>query len=159
MKKEKKEDSFIKQPYYKGGDKALSNFINQNLIYPESSKANKIEGDVHIRIDINHKGAVIDAKIIGGLDDACNEEALRVVKLLKYEVPKTPRHIKVTFHKNLRIHFHIQSAQLPVHPNNDSTEHIQQVQNHYNIIITPTPVNTAPKKPAPTTYQYVIKLS
>ena len=38
MKKERKEDSFIKQPYYKGGDKMLNTFINENLKYPEISK-------------------------------------------------------------------------------------------------------------------------
>ena len=62
MKKERKDDSFLKQAYYKGGDTALKEFISQNLKYPESSKKNKIEGDVHIRMDISHKGFVIDTK-------------------------------------------------------------------------------------------------
>ncbi len=38
MKKERKDDSFLKQAYYKGGDTALKEFISQNLKYPESSK-------------------------------------------------------------------------------------------------------------------------
>ncbi|MBC7884939.1 MAG: TonB family protein [Saprospiraceae bacterium] len=115
MKKERKENSFIKQPYYKGGDKALKEFINTHILYPKISEINKIEGDVQIRYDINHKGDVTDTKIIWGLDDGCNEEAIRVVKLLKFIVPKTPRHLKVTFHKNMRIHFSLNKVHvLPI---------------------------------------------
>ena len=40
MKKERKDDSFLKQAYYKGGDTALKEFISQNLKYPESYKKN-----------------------------------------------------------------------------------------------------------------------
>jgi protein TonB len=47
---------------------------------------------------------------VGGLDDACNNEAIRVVKLLKFVVPKNPRHLKITFHKNITIHFRIQET-------------------------------------------------
>ena len=65
MKKERKEDSFIKQPYFNGGDKALKDFINSNLVYPELARINKVEGDVNIRYEINHKGDVTEVKIIG----------------------------------------------------------------------------------------------
>ena len=129
MKKERKDDSFIKQAYYKGGDTALKEFISQNLIYPEISKKNKIEGDVHIRMDISHKGHVIDTKIIAGLDDACNEEAIRVVKLLQYTVPKSPRHLKITHHKNIRIHFRLNQPQAIQNSENQNTSApAQQIQ-------------------------------
>jgi protein TonB len=107
MKKEKKEDQFIKQPFYKGGNKALQEFIASQLKYPPTSLKNKVEGDVHIRYAINHKGIVTDTHIIGGLDDACNDEAARVVSLLRFEVPKTPRNMRVIFHKTIRIHFRL----------------------------------------------------
>jgi TonB family protein len=157
MKKERKEDSFIKQPYYKGGDKMLNTFISENLKYPEISKNKRIEGDVHIRFDINHKGDVIDCKIIGGLDDACNDEALRVVKLLKYIVPKTPRHLKVTFHKNIRIHFNLNQPEI-VPPTQEMLQPsvTNGMQMHY--VIVKTPATTEPiQKPKPViTYSYVI---
>lgn len=158
MKKERKDDSFIKQPYYKGGDKALSEFINQNLKYPEISKTNKIEGDVHLRFDINHKGDVIDVKIIGGLDDACNEEAIRVVKLLKYIVPKTPRHLKVTFHKNIRIHFLLHNTSIQVESPTHQISNSVVSKNQYNIILTPSKPEVESEAATPKTYQYVIKI-
>lgn len=157
MKKERKDDSFIKQPYYPGGDKALGVFIIQNLKYPEISKANKVEGDVHLKIDINHKGDVIDVKIIGGLDIACNEEAIRVVKILKYIVPKTPRNLKVTFHKNIRIHFNIENTPYSIDSNLPSNNVVQSVHYNYNVIEKPVKSDVDTKEKIPTTYQYVVK--
>lgn len=155
MKKERKDDSFLKQAYYKGGDTALKEFISQNLKYPESSKKNKIEGDVHIRMDISHKGLVIDTKIIVGLDDACNEEAIRVVKLLQYIVPKSPRRLKVTYHKSIRIHFRLSQPHQSQNPEN---QHIsspsQQIQ--YTIISQKPSQDIQPASPV--TYQYSIKI-
>jgi protein TonB len=110
MKKEKREDSFIKQPYYEGGDKAMAEFIASNLKYPTKSVESKIEGSVYLRYDIDIKGKVIEAKVISGLDRYCNEEAIRVVKLLQFKVPKNPRNLRITFHKNIRIHFKIHEA-------------------------------------------------
>ena len=158
MKKERKEDSFIRQPYYKGGDKALSAFVSANLQYPIQSREHKIEGDVHIRYDINHKGDVIETKIIGGLDDLCNEEAVRVVKMLKFIVPKTPRHLKVTFHKNIRIHFHLHEILQPaisideshkMEPNDDAPSFRYTFVND---VIAPT------TRPNPVSYNYVVKI-
>ena len=159
MKKERREDSFIKQPYYKGGDQALREFINMHLRYPALSQANKVEGDVHIRYDINHKGDVIDTKIIGGLDDLCNEEAIRVVKMLKFIVPKTPRHLKVTFHKNIRIHFHIHETKVqttnPIH--SQSLPSTQGMQINYTVVTTQVK-STVEKGNSITSYNYVVRI-
>lgn len=159
MKKERKEDSFIKQPFYKGGDKSLKDFIQEHLKYPALSQANKVEGDVHIRYDINHKGEVTDTKIIGGLDELCNEEAIRVVKMLKFIVPKTPRHLKVTFHKNIRIHFHIHEMKTiqtkPVKTPEITTN--QDVQISYTIVKNQTkPV--VESENIPLSYNYVVRI-
>lgn len=159
MKKERKEESFIKQPYYKGGEKALREFVSLQLRYPEISKLNKIEGDVHIKYDINYKGEVTDTKIIGGLDEACNEEAARVVKLLKFIVPKTPRHLKVTFHKTIRIHFHLNEVQsAPLTEDKKQAEHVNtEMQINYTINYTPVVLNGAPPAKQ-VNYNYVIRL-
>ena len=104
MAKEKKDKHFIKQPVYVGGPKALKKFIGENIKYPKAAAENNIEGTVVVRYTINHKGVVIEGKVISGIGHGCNEEAKRLVKLLKFEVPKH-RGIKVKFHKNIKIHF------------------------------------------------------
>ena len=161
MKKERKEDSFIKQPYFNGGEKAMKDFVNTHLVYPELARINNIEGDVSIRYEINHKGDVTDVKVIGGLDEVCNEEAMRVVKLLKFIVPKTPRGFKVTFHKNIRIHFRlnqIKPAQIaPIQITESAPSVGPNMQINYTIILKPTkPVDK--KSPQLVSYQYIVKM-
>ncbi len=106
MKKERKDHQFIKKPYYEGGMTALKNFIKKNLTYPPIALQQKIEGSVYIRYTINYKGKVIDAKIIAGVGYGCDEEAIRLVKLLQFNVPRN-RNLKAVFHKNLQIHFRL----------------------------------------------------
>lgn len=104
MKREIKKKDFLPSPEFPGGPKALSAFISQNINYPPEAIAMKIEGTVVVKTEINHKGVVIDTKVISGIGYGCNEEAARVVKLLKFRIDKV-RNVKVSFFKTFNIHF------------------------------------------------------
>lgn len=104
MAKEKKPKHFIKQPTHVGGNAALKKIIRENQRYPKAAADEQIEGTVVVRYTINHKGKVIDAKVISGIGYGCDEEAKRLVKLLEFEVPKH-RGMNIKFHKKLKIHF------------------------------------------------------
>lgn len=106
MAKEKKDKNFIKKPIYEGGPRALKAFIGQNLRYPEEALKAKVEGTVVLKYSIDHRGNVVDTKVISGLGYGCDEEAGRLARLLKFEVPKT-RGVKVLFHKDIKIHFRL----------------------------------------------------
>jgi len=106
MKKGRKDHQFIKKPYYEGGMTAMKTFIKKNLSYPPVALQKKIEGSVYIRYAINYKGKVVDTKIVTGIGHGCDEEAIRLVKLLEFNVPKN-RNLKALFHKNLQIHFRL----------------------------------------------------
>ena len=153
MKKETKDKHFIKKPYYIGGDAALKTFINKNLTYPKKAFDNNIEGTVVLRYEINHKGKVVDAKVISPLSRECNEEAIRVVKLLEFQVPKT-RGARLTFHKTIRIHFRKpKQAPKPAQPTQ------QQLQ--YQITPSQKKENQTEKTPEQkpsTSYTYTIKI-
>lgn len=128
MKKEKKDEAFIKQPFFEGGDKALSEFIQKNLKYPKTALEAKTQGMVLVRCEIDFKGNITEAKVLKGIGNGCDEEAARITKLLKFQVPKSPRGLKVTFHKDLRIPFKlIKEKPLPVAP---------QLNLNYNIVPT-----------------------
>lgn len=105
MAKERRDDSFIKKPIYPGGTKAFRKFIKDNLKYPKEALANKTEGTVHLKYTIDHKGKVIDTKVVKGVGGGCSEEACRILKLLQFEVPKNPRKLRVTFHQKTQITF------------------------------------------------------
>lgn len=110
MKKEKKPEQFIRHPSYPGGIEAMRAFIKQHLHYPEEALKNKVEGTVAVAYEIDHQGNVIDAKIKSGIGSGCDEEALRITKLLKFGVPPH-KGLRVTFHKTINIHFRLPVAQ------------------------------------------------
>ena len=109
--KERKDNSFIKKPIYPGGLAAYKQFLKENLKYPEIAKSEGIEGKVHLKYTINHKGLVTEAQVTKGIGFGCDEEALRIIKMLKFEVPKNPRKLRVTFHQKTSITFKIPKSQ------------------------------------------------
>ena len=106
MKKELEDKHFIKKPYYPGGTKAMQEFLRQNKKYPPEALKAGIEGTVHLRYTINYKGVVVKTNVIAGIGYGCDEEAERIVRLLKFKVPPT-RKVKAQFHKKVHIHFKI----------------------------------------------------
>ena len=106
MKKKAKPESFIKQPKYPGGKKALDEFIRTNLQYPEDALKNRVEGSVVIKYDVDVFGKVSGAAIVHGIGYGCDEEALRLVNMLKYE-KKRYQGLRVTFHQSISIHFRL----------------------------------------------------
>lgn len=113
MKKSRKPESFIRPPRYPGGNKAMDIFIRDNLVYPEEAMKNRVEGTVSVETEIDVYGKITHAKVKHGIGYGCDEEALRLVKLLQFEKKKYPG-MFVTFHKTINIHFRLHSAGQPV---------------------------------------------
>ncbi len=111
----KKPDSFIRQPKFPGGKKALDEFIRTNLVYPEEALKNKIEGVVTVEFDIDADGNISDIVVKHALGYGCDEEAVRLVKLLKYE-KKRYRGLRVNFHQNMNIFFRLTNSGAPLQP-------------------------------------------
>lgn len=104
MTKEKKQKHFIHKPVYPGGQKAMTDFIYQHLKYPEAAVSANVEGTVLVDYDIDHKGKVIATRVLQSLGFGCDEEACRVVAMLKFEVEKN-RGVHVIFHQKAKILF------------------------------------------------------
>jgi TonB family protein len=111
----RKPESFITQPTYPGGTNALNEFIAANLKYPEEAITNNIQGTVSVDFDIDIFGKVVTAKIKHGLGYGCDEEAIRLIKLLKF-TKRRYQGMRVVFHRNLNIHFKLHSAAKIVDP-------------------------------------------
>lgn len=149
MKKEKKDNSFLKQPYYEGGDSALKAFITRHLTYPEQALEHKVEGSIPLTYDINYKGEVTDVHLLHHLGHGCDEEAIRLVKMLKFVVPKVPRHLRVIFHKKMTIHF-----KLP--ENKPVTVPTPSFQIVYTATSSTVSQSAKPAEKKPVTYTYTI---
>jgi len=101
-----KKKKFIQKSEYPGGIEGLRNFIKNNLKYPQNALENKIEGNVLIRYKVNSIGEIFNMQIIKGIGYGCDEEAIRIIKKLKY--PKLlNRKIKVTTNKKISIKFRL----------------------------------------------------
>lgn len=108
--KPKKTKKFLQRPEYPGGTRAVREFIASHLQYPEDALSQQLEGIVSVAYQVTDEGVVESAKIIKGLSPSCNEEALRIVKLLKYS--KVYNHgVRLKSNHKINIHFHITPTQ------------------------------------------------
>lgn len=73
-------------PSYKGGNDKLNRFLEKNFQNPVERK--NIDGRIVVACIIGTKGKVIDAQIVRGIDRDLNDEALRVVRKLKFKPAK-----------------------------------------------------------------------
>lgn len=101
---EKKHKNFIEHPTYPGGNKALNEFITQNLQYPVQALQNDISGSVHLQYVVTDDGVVEAVQVLKGLGYGCDEEAVRVVKLLKFGRVNN-RGIRLKSTKKIKINF------------------------------------------------------
>ena len=69
---------------FPGGTKALLQFIQDHLKYPESALNNGIEGKCYVRLLISDSGTVKEAKLLKGIPDCpeCDKEALRIMHIM-----------------------------------------------------------------------------
>ncbi len=74
----------IVSQYYEGGQDSLYAFINRNIQYPIMAKKNRIQGECLLSIKIDEKGNVTSARVLKAVGGTCSDEAVRVVKLIKF---------------------------------------------------------------------------
>jgi len=104
MSKPKDKDDFMRTPQYPGGDEAIKKFVAKNLKYPQEALAAKIEGKVIVEYQVNDNGKVLKPTILKGLGYGCDEEAMRVISLMRYGKVKN-RGIRVKVTKRTSINF------------------------------------------------------
>ena len=131
-------------PGYPGGRKAFREFIEKNVRYPKEAEDANIEGTVIVGYDISDNGIVLNQHIIKGLGYGCDEEAIRVIGLLRYEKVRNKR-LRVTMHTKTTIHFKL---------NKTTMTNITNIT--YSVTPTQRPTPTqSPEQPA-TSYTYTI---
>jgi TonB family protein len=71
-------------PKFKGGKEALYTYLGNNIKYPEDAKKEGIEGTVYVTYVIEKDGSVSHVKVLRGVHESLDKEAVRVIK----EMPK-----------------------------------------------------------------------
>ncbi|MGY2133995.1 TonB family protein [Hymenobacter sp. HD11105] len=73
--------------YYEGGQGAMYAFIEKNINYPVLARRNRIQGTCIVSFTLNTDGTMTGIKLVKGAGGGLGEEALRVVRLLKFNKP------------------------------------------------------------------------
>jgi protein TonB len=75
-----------KLPEFPGGREKLYEMLNNELQYPESARAAKIQGTVVIEVIIEKNGSISNPKVLYSLSPDCDQEAIRaLLKLPKWK--------------------------------------------------------------------------
>jgi TonB family protein len=109
MNKPKKKQ-FLKIPRYSGGKDMLRKFIADNLKYPPEALEKGIQGDVIVSYRINSKGEVLDTEVEKGIGFGCDEEAVRLIKLLKHDSVRN-KGVRVTASSRMKIPFRLKKTE------------------------------------------------
>lgn len=63
-----------------GGLQALFNHVQKNLRYPDRAIRRGIEGRVFVEFVVEKNGKVSQLRILKGIDEECDKEALRLIR-------------------------------------------------------------------------------
>ncbi len=69
------------KPTFNGGDaEAFVKYVQQNVKYPQSALENEEQGKVTVNFVVDANGKIKNAKVVKGVSEALDAEALRVVE-------------------------------------------------------------------------------
>jgi TonB family protein len=145
--KDDSKKNYIPPPQFEGGEAGMDQFVQQHLVYPAAALEKGVEGTVTLRYSIDPRGRVTQVKVVRGIGSGCDEEAVRVLSLMKFRVHKHWK-FSVTHHNSIMIHFRLPSNPIKTEPVPSAEMQIQ-----YNII-------PSSKEPEPSNsggYNYTIE--
>lgn len=77
-----------KMPEPEGGMKGFYQSLKKNLNYPAIARRHGTDGKVFVEFTVTRHGTLDNFKVIKGIGDGCDEEAIRVIKLTKWAAGK-----------------------------------------------------------------------
>lgn len=95
------------QPQYKDGEKSIANHIIKNFRIPKYAYDNNIYGRILVSFRIRKDGNMDEIRVTKSLCHECDQEALRVIKLLKKWKPASYRGQKVNIKYTLPIKYNL----------------------------------------------------
>lgn len=95
-------------PEFPGGDEARMKFLLENIKYPQIARESGIQGVVYVTFVVEPDGSITNVKVIRGIGGGCDEEAVRVVKMMPKWIPGNQRGKPVRVQFNMPIKFTLQ---------------------------------------------------
>jgi protein TonB len=98
--------SIVEQmPEFPGGHKELMEFLNRNIHYPVAARESAIQGVVYVSFIVEATGKISKPAVLRGIGGGCDEETLRVIKLMPDWIPGQHRGKAVSVKYNLPVSF------------------------------------------------------
>ena len=137
-------------PVYPGGKRSFREFIAENLVYPEEALSIGIQGTVYLEYTVDNIGQIENIVVTHGLGHGCDEEAIRLVKLLSYP-PFRNRGIKLKVKMKSRIAFALTA------PPSVTSDPENGIKITYSTVSSDHPKSG--QQPVKSSYEYTISLS
>jgi protein TonB len=95
-------------PSYHGGESERLKFLKDHIEFPKNAAENGIQGTIYFQFVVDTKGNITDVKILRGIGGGCDEEALRVIKMMPKWNPgmQNGRTVRVLY--NMAVSFKLQ---------------------------------------------------
>jgi TonB family protein len=95
--------------YFKNGDEGLAEFVLSEIEYPKLAVEKSIEGTVNLEFVVETNGYVTGITVKHGVTTGCTEEAIRLVKLTKWQ-PAMVNNKYVRYRTNYPITFSLRNV-------------------------------------------------
>lgn len=92
-------------PSYDGGMEKFYKFIGKNVRYPKQAKRMGVEGRVVVQFIVEKDGSLTDIRVLKGIGAGCDEEAIRVMKLVPNFIPGKQGDVRVKVQMAIPINF------------------------------------------------------
>jgi len=95
-------------PSFPGGDKALIEYLSNNIKYPVVAQENGVQGRVVVSFVVEKDGSITDVKVVRSVDPSLDKEAARVVKSMPRWIPGKQNGSAVRVKYNVPVSFKLQ---------------------------------------------------
>lgn len=95
-------------PTFPGGEGKLAEFLARNIKYPQAARESGIQGRVFLSFVIEPDGSVTNISVMRSLGGGCDEEAVRVAKLMPKWNPGKQRGKPVRVSYMMPVNFKLQ---------------------------------------------------
>jgi len=96
------------QPEFPGGEEARLRFLRDNVNYPMMAREAGIQGTVFVTFVVERDGSITGVEIIRGIGGGCDEEAVRVTRMMPRWSPGKQRNRPVRTQFRMPIRFALQ---------------------------------------------------
>lgn len=92
-------------PSFEGGIQNFYSFMGEKIRYPKQAKRIGVEGRVVVQFVVEKDGSLTDIKVLKGIGAGCDEEAIRVMKLVPNFLPGKQGDVRVRVQMVVPINF------------------------------------------------------